>query len=212
MGSVGWAAVAMIARQRNNQRGEVVAVTVRMPSQPSPLLALASAGCVARGRSPPDCAARTPLCTGAPACCVSSPPCPTWTQDGRTSPRQEPWRATSYSRLFSGPPRHTQDLLDGAVGQVWSQCPSRGLLVCTRPEAKRRPWLTRTLTAERANSLMFGVHFSHLFMHAPPPKAPPGCRVPSSSSCPHWHPPYQEEGAGWGVLAIAGACVLPQHP
>lgn len=40
MGSVGWAAVAMIARQRNNQRGEVVAVTVRMPSQPSPLLAL----------------------------------------------------------------------------------------------------------------------------------------------------------------------------
>lgn len=34
----------------------------------------------------------------------------------------------------------------------------------------------------KANSLKFRVHFSHLFMHAPLPKAPPGCRVPSPSS------------------------------
>lgn len=40
MESVGWAAVAMIARQRNNQRGEVIAAMVRRLSQPSPLLAL----------------------------------------------------------------------------------------------------------------------------------------------------------------------------
>lgn len=138
MESVGWPAVAMIARQRNNQRGGVVAVTVRMLSQSSPLLM--RPGRVARHTADPLLAAlQGHLCARLPLLLAFAHLHVPQTKDCRTSPCQEPWWATSYARLLSRPPWDMKNLLDGAVGQVWSRCPSHGLLVCTQPEAERRP-------------------------------------------------------------------------
>lgn len=193
MDSVGWAAVATKARQRNSQRGEVVAVTERRLLCPVALQSAprtARAGCVARGRCSPDRAAGT-RCSWVPLLVVFTLLHILPGQDSRTSPPSGAllcyllFQAAQQPLGHEGPPR-------------WSGGPhvvlvSRSLSVCTRPEAERRPQLTCTLIADRADSLRFGVRFSHLFL-----RAPPGCGVSSPSSCPHWHPPCQEEGVGWG--------------
>lgn len=177
-----------------------------VPAQPAPHTAWA--GGTAHSRSPPDCTAGTPLCTAAPASCICSPACPTdkGLQDLSPSGALVGYLLCQAAQRapvgHEGPP-------------WWSGGPGVVSVSFSWPAGMHPAWSREETPAHmhvdcsKASSLRFRVHFSHLFMHAPLPKAPPGCRVPSPSSWSPWHPPYQEEGVGWGSWQLLGPVSLP---